>query len=507
MVQILDFAYFFVPVFAFTAIIELLHFLPFAKNVTEKRIYEKMFPTLTVFLFSFLIFELAFLVEVFLESKELHKILELASMTIILFWAVLVVRKNVIELEITNAKKSLLEKSEKRYKNLIETMNDGFWSIDENRITATVNQKTEKMLGYTTKEMIGKDVMHFLDRKAQAEVKQRLKERKKGASETYEIEFTKKDGSKLPVVLSASPIFDEKGVFKGSFAVLTDISERKKMEEEIKSYSEGLETMVEDRTNQLKQTRDSLVNMLEDLTESKKYLAKAYDDLKDIDRLKTDIISNISHELRTPITIAKSALELTREEEEPEETGRFLTMCENALTRLNDIVGNLVDVSSIYKGRFVVSVKALEVERVIKKVIRDFKPAAEKKKIKFNFSVEEPVPKVKADEKSITRALINIVDNSIKFSKEGGRVDVNVKSQDEFVQISIKDSGIGIPKQYLSKVFEPFYQIDPTTTREFGGTGIGLSLTKSHIEAQGGKVWAEGSRRKGAIFYVKLPVA
>jgi PAS domain S-box-containing protein len=505
--SVIDYLYYFVPLFVFAAIFELIHFLPFARRITEKGVYEKMYSVIMVFLFSFLVFETAFLVELFFESQSLHKLLELIAMSVVLFETVTVLRKSIIELQITAVTNEILERSEKRYRHLIETMNDGFWIIDENRITSRVNKKTSEMLGYSAAEMVGKDVMSFLDKKAQALVKEHLMMRPKGQSSTYEIEFTKKDGSKLPAVISASPLFDEDGGFKGSFAILTDISQRKKMEEEITSYSHNLKAMVEERTKDLSQARDSLVNMLEDLTDSKEKLVKAYDELKDVDRLKTDIISNISHELRTPITVAKSAIELTREEEDQKEIDRYLSMCEKGLTRLNDLVENLVDVSSLYKGRYIVTGIAVDVGATIKEVLRDFEITARERNIEINYKANKKIPKAKGDIKAIKRALANLIDNSIKFNRKGGKIDVEVRRTGEFIQISVKDTGIGIEPQYKEKIFEPFYQVDPSTTRKFGGTGIGLALVKSHIEAQKGRLWFESIPGKGSTFFVKLPIA
>jgi PAS domain S-box-containing protein len=505
--SVIDYLYYLVPLFAFAAIIELMHFLPFAKRITEKKVYEKMYSVILVFLFSFLVFETAFLVELFFEIQSLQKLLELTAMSIILFETVTVLRKSITELQITAVTNEILERSEKKYRHLIETMNHGFWMIDENRITTRVNNKTSEMLGYSPAEMIGKDAMSFLDKSSQVLAEEHLKRGHKGKSSTYEIEFIKKDGSKLPVVISASPLFEEDGGFKGSFAILTDISNRKKMEEEITAYSHNLRAMVDERTKDLSQARDSLVNMLEDLTDSKEKLVKAYDDLKDVDRLKTDIISNISHELRTPITVAKSAIELTREEEDQAEIDRYLTMCENGLTRLNDLVENLVDVSSLYKGRYVVTGIPLDVDTTIKEILKDFEIISKERNIKIDYKANEKMPKLKGDIKAIKRALANLIDNAIKFNSEGGKIEVEARRTGEFIQISIKDTGIGIEPQYKEKIFEPFYQVDPTTTRKFGGTGIGLSLVKSHIEAQKGRVWFESIPSKGSTFFLKLPVA
>jgi PAS domain S-box-containing protein len=507
MVGYLDFLYFFVPLFAFSAIVELIHFLPFVRRITEKEVYDKMYGPMIVFLISFLVWDISFLVDIFLGNRTLHKLLEVLAMGIVLLETIRLVRKNVVELQVIKTTKEVIERSEKKYRNLIETMNDGFWLIDENQTSTMVNEKMGEMLGYTPEEIIGKKITLFLDTEAQTKVKKQLESRPKGKSSTYEIELTKKNGSKSPVVVSGSPIFDDDRKYIGSFGIMTDVSRLKQLEGKIRSYSEDLEKMVGERTDDLLQAQDSVLNMLEDLTDSKEELAKAYDNLKDVDRLKTDILSNISHELRTPITIAKCAIELTRGEDDDKEIDKFLSMCENALTRLNDLVENLVDISLLYKGQFLVLSSAVDLYSVIEETIGNYKVRTKEKKIKLiNISKNNSL-KVLGDKKAISRTITAIIDNAVKFTNESGKITIDVKKDGEFVQIIIKDTGPGIEQKYKEKIFEPFYQIDPTTTREYGGVGIGLALAKSNLAAQKGRIWVESTPGKGSTFYIKLPLA
>jgi signal transduction histidine kinase len=274
-----------------------------------------------------------------------------------------------------------------------------------------------------------------------------------------------------------------------------------------RSYSKDLEKMIEERTKELTQARDSLSKMLEDLTSSKQDLVRAYDELKEMDRLKTFIITNISHELRTPMTIAKSAIELTRDETETKSKEKFLTMCENALLRLNDIVENLVEISDVYRGHYVPASEPLDLQSIISEILQEYAFDAKKKNIKLNLLSEDALPNVIGDKKAVSRAFANIVENAIKFNHDEGRVEIGVSRVGEFVQASVGDTGIGIPEKYIDKIFEPFYQIDPSTTRKFGGTGIGLALVKSFIEGQNGHVWVESKLGEYSTFFVKLPVA
>ena len=499
--------FFFVVAFSFAAIVEIIHFIPLAKGITDREIYEKMFSVALVFLVSFLFFESAFFLEYFLDESALSKLPLMAAMGLVLAETAVVLRKNTTDLQITRATKEIVERSEKRYKNLIDTMNDGFWMIDEKHVTTQINQRVSEMLGYSEEEMLGKKVMDFVDSPSQATLKDHLEKRRRGMSTTYEVVFVQKNGGRLSTMVSASPLYDDKGSFAGSFAIITDITRRVELEKKIREYSYDLEEMVEERTKELTHAKDALAKMLDDLSESKKDLAQAYDDLKDMDRLKTYIISNISHELRTPITIAKSAIELIRDKPTPDERERFFSMCENALARLNDLVENLVEISSIYKGSYVASQRVIDIDSVVRDAIKEVKFMASQRDIKILFTPQETGSYVMADPKAVNRAVSSIIDNAIKFNRKGGRIEITTKRVGDYREIAFSDTGVGIPEKYRTKVFEPFYQVDPSTTRRFGGTGIGLALVKAHIEGQNGQVWVADNEGEGSTFYIKLPLA
>jgi signal transduction histidine kinase len=274
-----------------------------------------------------------------------------------------------------------------------------------------------------------------------------------------------------------------------------------------RSYSKDLEVRIEEITKELTLTRDSLSDMIDNLKNSKHDLANAYDELKDLDRLKTFIIANISHELRTPITIAKSSIELAREEIKTKEKEKFLSMCEDALLRLNDIVENLVEISDIYRGYYVPTSEFLDLKSLISDILQDYGMDAKKRKIKLRLNSKDGLPNVIGDKKALSRVLANLIENAIKFNREEGEVEIEVLKVGEFIHASIRDTGVGIPEQYLDKIFEPFYQVDPSTTRKFGGTGIGLAVVRALIETQKGQVWVESKLGEYSIFFIKLPIA
>ncbi len=235
-------------------------------------------------------------------------------------------------------------------------------------------------------------------------------------------------------------------------------------------------------------------------------LERAYSELLDIDRLKTDIISNVSHELRTPITIAKSALDLLAEEESAPEREKFLSMANNALIRLNDIIEDLIIASDVHTGIHRLHLEGVDLKEEIPKIVDKFESRAEKRDLSITTSIPRNLPWVRGDRKGLKKVFENLLGNAIKFSNgNGGKVNILAKKENSAVKVRIADTGVGIPQKKLDAIFAPLYQLDPTTTRGFGGTGMGLAVAKSIVDAHGGKIWAESAPGKGTSLTFTIP--
>ncbi len=224
--------------------------------------------------------------------------------------------------------------------------------------------------------------------------------------------------------------------------------------------------------------------------------------------MKDQLLSNVSHELRTPITIVKSALELMMDEDVTEEQEKLVTMSKSNLNRLDTLVGDLLFFSK--KGR---SIPEEEIEKVtlrdvINEAVSGISHMAEINDITVTINVPKTLPKVDASKSRLIQVFTNLLGNSIKFNKEKGEIEIRAdyKEGDEEVRVSVSDTGVGIPKGQLPRVFERFYQVDGTTSRKYGGTGLGLSITKSIVEAHGGKIWVESEVGKGTTFHFALPL-
>jgi signal transduction histidine kinase len=280
-------------------------------------------------------------------------------------------------------------------------------------------------------------------------------------------------------------------------------------------YSKSLEKNVEDRTKELRakieeltQARTALINMMDDVEAANLFLRNSVERLKEVDRMKDQLLSNVSHELRTPITIVKSALELMMDEEMTDEQGRLVTMSKSNLNRLDTLVGDLLYFSKGEKEIPEDEIEKIDLKEVIKEAVSGISHMAEVNGVKITTSIDKSLPELDASKSRLLQVFTNILGNAIKFNKEKGGIKVKTayKKGDDKLTVSIADTGVGIPKNQLPRVFERFYQVDGTTSRKYGGTGLGLAITKSIVEAHGGKIWVDSKVGEGTTFNFTLPI-
>lgn len=230
--------------------------------------------------------------------------------------------------------------------------------------------------------------------------------------------------------------------------------------------------------------------------------------LKELEKIRQDFVANVSHELRTPLTTIKGYAETLLEGALNEKVApQFVQVIKRHSDRLTKIVEDLLMLSKIETRDFHLNLKSLSFKDVLDDVLELIHESAEKKGITI---LKKDFPDslvVKADRNYLEQILNNLLDNAIKYNREGGEILISatVKQLNE-VEISIQDSGIGIPREDLPRVFERFYRVDKGRSKEVGGTGLGLSIVKHLVLAHGGRVWAESQLGEGSTFYFTLPV-
>jgi signal transduction histidine kinase len=240
-------------------------------------------------------------------------------------------------------------------------------------------------------------------------------------------------------------------------------------------------------------------------------LQKALERVSELSQLKANFVSNISHELRTPLTHIKGYVELLVTEslgKITDEQRHALQVSQQSAGRLETLIEDLILFSLASRGELSILYESVDLRRLVNLVIKSCTPRAEEREVSLNVIIDENVPHVQADAQKIAWVLNQLLDNGIKFTPSGGRVIVNVKREGEnLVILSVTDTGIGIPSNRLNDIFEPFHQLDGSSTRRYGGTGLGLSLVRQIIEAHGSMIEVQSIEGRGSTFKFPLLVA
>src|SRR5512134_239317 len=252
----------------------------------------------------------------------------------------------------------------------------------------------------------------------------------------------------------------------------------------------------------------TLERRVEERTEE---LQKALERVSELSQLKANFVSNISHELRTPLTHIKGYVELLVTESLgsiTEEQRHALQVSQQSTGRLEALIEDLILFSLASRGELSIVHETVDLRRLVNLSIKASASKAEDRGVNLNVIIDEDVPPIQADGQKIAWVLNQLLDNGIKFTPSGGRVVVVVKREGEnLVIVSVTDTGIGIPPNRLNDIFEPFHQLDGSSTRRYGGTGLGLSLVRQIIEAHGSMIEVQSVEGRGSTFKFPLLVA
>lgn len=223
-----------------------------------------------------------------------------------------------------------------------------------------------------------------------------------------------------------------------------------------------------------------------------------------LNKMKRDLVANVSHELRTPLTAIKGFVETLQQEAEPQHQ-YYIEIIKKHTERLIKIVNNLLSLSYLESRTSSIVYERVNLIDLLKNVELIFKNKIFEKGLVFNYTMQDDVPEIMADSMLIENMLINLVENAINYTDEG-RVSIDVRREDSFVQIEIEDTGIGIPEKSLSRIFERFYVVDKSRSRKSGGSGLGLSIVKHIVLMHNGSIDVRSEVNKGTSFIVKLPI-
>ncbi len=267
--------------------------------------------------------------------------------------------------------------------------------------------------------------------------------------------------------------------------------QQKRTEDEVKNYA------------------DELSNANKELKQNSEKLSMANEELKSLDKMKNEFLSNISHELKTPLVSIIGYTKLI----DGESMGTVTDNQKKALStvirnseRLRHLIESLLYMSKAQYGNVEYTFDLVNTSEIIGNAIVDLKLLADNKGLTIEKQVPDDLPLINGDKDKLTNMLTNLIDNAIKFTNSGGKITLTASEEDGNLHITVNDTGIGIAKEFRPYMFKKFYQVDPSTTRRYGGTGLGLYISKHIVEVHNGKIWIESEEDVGTTVHVSIPI-
>lgn len=364
-----------------------------------------------------------------------------------------------------------LKFQEEKYRNIIANMNLGLIEVDNEEIIKYANPSFSEISGYDLNELIGKNPSNlFISGENIGVIQSKIETRKQGISDIYQMPVKNKRGELRWWAISGAPNYDDKGNLVGSIGIHLDITSQKQLEIEL---------------------------------ENQKIKAE------EASKAKETFLANMSHEIRTPLNAIIGFLRELSKQELTELQKRYIENSAIASKHLLAIINNVLDISKIEAGEMAIENENFILENSINNVVTILKPKAEQKNLQFKVDYDGNIARVlKGDILRIEQILFNLVGNSLKFTQKG---EISVRcsllfndEQYQKITISISDTGIGMDKNYLDTIFKKFSQEDKNVTRKFGGTGLGMAITKELVELMHGKITVESTKDIGTTIHLQF---
>jgi signal transduction histidine kinase len=260
----------------------------------------------------------------------------------------------------------------------------------------------------------------------------------------------------------------------------------------------------------LEQTKAQMARLEEIIAERTDDLRQANEELKRLDRLKTNFFSVINHEMRNPLAaiLGYTDLLLMRGPLSPKQENMLSTIRYSG-QRLLDLVNNILDISRLEEGKLTIIPQTMGVLPAVNQALEIIKPMAEKKYISISVDISPTTPDVRGDPKRVSQILVNLLSNAVKYTPDTGSVTISARRNEtaNMIEISVADNGIGIPTDHLPHIFDRFSRFERDVMKDIVGTGLGLSIAKGLLEAHGGEIWVESEEGYGTCFTFTLPIA
>jgi PAS domain S-box-containing protein len=365
-----------------------------------------------------------------------------------------------------------LRASEARFRAAVETLGEGLIITDVNDVVVHVNSRMCELAGSTPAEMIGRPASVLVPPEEQEGYRERMNMRLQGVGEQYEMCLQRKDGQRFWAEINSTAFYDATGAIVGTLGAVMDITERRRIQEE---------------------------------------LVAAVDASEDATRAKSAFLANMSHELRTPLNAVIGYSEMLQEEMKDRDLAFLLPDLEKihgSGKHLLRLINDILDLSKIEAGKMDLFPEVFQVPELVEEVANTIRPLADRNENVLRVTCAEDVRSMRADLTRLRQVLLNLVSNGLKFTEKGvvslhvDRITVNGAP---WLRFRVRDTGIGMTPEQLGKLFRAFTQADVSTTRRYGGTGLGLVISRQLCQMMGGEVTVESEVGVGSTFTVLLP--
>lgn len=342
---------------------------------------------------------------------------------------------------------------------ILENMADGVIAVDRSGSVVVFNRAATKVTLYSEKEALGASFSRIFTTRSGGRGCSLSRALETGEVQIdHNCDLITKTGEAVPISITCTPLLDVDGSVAGCIAVFRDMAE-----------------------------------------------------FRQIDDMKTEFVSTVSHELRTPLTSIKGSIGLILggvAGQINEDVTELLGIAQNNTDRLIKLINDMLDVSKIESGKIQMNREPIFITDCVRRSVEGIRSVAQENGVKLIVDLPPSVSTVHADRDRIVQVITNLLSNAIKYTPPDGSVTVSVAEEPDYIQLSVKDTGIGIPENQLDKIFDKFHQVERSSTRQkSGGTGLGLSICYAIIAEHEGKTWVESQVGQGSTFFFTLPKA
>jgi PAS domain S-box-containing protein len=405
-----------------------------------------------------------------------------------------------------NLEKNNLFESQRRFTDLMKNVNLLSVMLDIKGNIFFCNKYFLRVTNYRVQEVMGKNWFDlFIPNDKRKLVKQIFLKgiEGKGLQNNLENEILTKSGKKLIISWNNTILRDVDKRISGTASIGENITQRKKAEKDLIKKNKEYKVL----NNEYSLVNKDLSNSLEKLLRTNILLEHAKEKAEESDRLKTAFLHNISHEIRTPLNSIMGFSDFLKDQNlPPDKLKLYSELIIQSSHQLLSIITDIVHIATIEAGQESINEGIVNINKLCELIYQQYRFKIDKKNIRFNMYVElsdiEAI--ILSDETKITEILSNLIGNSAKFTLHG-EINFGYRVDDEFLEFIVEDTGIGIPKEMHEIIFSRFRQVETEAHLQYGGSGLGLSISKAYVELLGGKIWLESEPGKGSKFYFTIP--